>query len=266
MPYVIPGCEEGRPTAASLTTGFGFPVPAAFVTLVQAIWDEATARGLDPYDLYHDLLTRPEGSSARHPDLTPWELCPIASTGGDGEHYGYVLHAPELPYDDLPLGAFIPGPGDGVTLIGATTREAVLNLLDYYHPEESPGDAELAVIARLGWTYTWAPNDRSLAFDGKAWRRVRPVVPAGYRYVPTDDGIGVLAPVTVLSEQPALPPRDSPLEVYVAASDQALAAGLVGDALAILRTGYDRWWHQADQSTLDRLHALYDRLGRPVYL
>jgi hypothetical protein len=52
-------------------------------------------------------------------------LFPFAATGVDGGHFGYVIHAPELPATDYPVGRFEPSDHDGgAYLLGATTFEA----------------------------------------------------------------------------------------------------------------------------------------------
>jgi len=52
-----------------------------------------------------------------HPDIggdarygqTPPQLFPVAMTGVDGGHYGYVIHAPVLALSDYPIAQFEDG-------------------------------------------------------------------------------------------------------------------------------------------------------------
>ena len=40
---------------------------------------------------------------------TPFELVPVSWNGGDGLHYDWVVHAPELDLTDFPMVSFAPG-------------------------------------------------------------------------------------------------------------------------------------------------------------
>jgi hypothetical protein len=65
-------------------------------------------------------------------DLSPPELSPFAATGCDGGHFGYVIHAPELPATDYPVGRFEPSDhDDGVYLLGATIFEVAETELSF---------------------------------------------------------------------------------------------------------------------------------------
>src|SRR5579862_8573328 len=69
-----------------------------------------------------------EGPDAAYPQ-TPPELLPIATTGCDGDHYGYFVHAPELGLADYPIGNLCPMDSDGFTLQGKSTPEALERLV-----------------------------------------------------------------------------------------------------------------------------------------
>jgi hypothetical protein len=58
---------------------------------------------------------------------TPPELFPIAATGVDGGHFGYVIHAPELVASDCPIARFEPMDSGGAYLLRGrdSTFEAI---------------------------------------------------------------------------------------------------------------------------------------------
>src|SRR5215472_9582015 len=112
--------------AENLTYAFGFPVPPPFVTLLNALCEDCRSAAA-AYNRFEEVF----GSDLTDHDirdgydLSPPELFPFAATGVDGGHFGYVIHAPELPAKDYPVGRFEPSDtDDGVYLLGATTFEA----------------------------------------------------------------------------------------------------------------------------------------------
>src|SRR5262245_39375904 len=108
----------------SLTITFGFPIPVAFVTFLNALCqDSATDEAGD--QPVANVLWGLRGVEQRYP-----ELFPIAGTGVGGWHFGYVIHAPEIhaPERNLgeyPLAHFERMDGDRAYLLGASTFEAV---------------------------------------------------------------------------------------------------------------------------------------------
>ncbi len=258
----VPGCELGRPTRETLAAGFGFTPPRAFVGLVQTIWDVAEERRLDPYDVFEQILTRPAGIVGRHPDLTPAELFVFADTGSDGEHYGYVVHAPELPGEDQLVGSFEPGPGDGVLYVGRSTAEAVENAVAYWHAERPASEEALEVLARLHLRLDTSRADRVHGIRDGDWVRLVPEVPVGWRYVATSDGIGVLAPEAAFGPF-ELPPWDAPFDAWMAAARRATepAARLVVLKEAYSWQGLGEGYHELR----DELRATYLALGRPEH-
>ena len=264
------GCEAGRPTASTISLAFGFPAPPPFVELIQAIYDVAgTAEHADR--LCWDLLgLRAEGASARYEELTPPELFPIGSTGGDGVHYGYLLHAPELPADDYPLGCFLPGNSDGVLYLGCSTREAVENIVAYVH-REGPGELSKdagKVLAKLGLRIDPARSKRVRWLEGERYRRVPPrEIPPGYRHVMTRDGVGVLAPEAAFGNDPLtslgwhLPPAR-----FIDAAQRAIDLKLEGAALFYLKEGRDRAEvNREDPASLEQYRKLIDMLANTYH-
>ena len=147
-------------------------------------------------------------------DLSPPELSPFAATGCDGGHFGYVIHAPELPATDYPVGRFEPSDhDDGVYLLGKTTFEAAETMLSF----EMQWDQKFGLF-RSPFSSEWWPEVsarlRSLGiepdqpkagrnFENGSGKPITPIlIPDGWRHVPSADGVGVLAPAALFHPAP----------------------------------------------------------------
>jgi hypothetical protein len=262
--------------AENLTENFGFAVPPPLVALLNAVCEgcgsaEAACERLD------DVLGWwPAGDDRRYGG-TPPELFPIASTGVDGGHFGYVIHAPELPASDYPIGLYAPMDSDGVYLIGMTTYEAAETEIsgEMRHDQEFglfgvPFSSEWwpevrARLSRLGIEPDPAKAGRN--YDNGHGRLVTPAVPEGWRHIPSDDGIGVLAPAALFHPEPlpAMGPRPDVGSVLDAVSKHA-ADQFPATALWLLRECYWRIWPLPhDAAALGRaMIDVYHALGRPT--
>jgi hypothetical protein len=260
------GTKAGPPTRKTLSKAFGFPSPLPFVKLLQTIYDVAG----DPYHaehLYESLLgIRPEGASARYQEQTPPELFPIGGTGGDGEHYGYVIHALEIPSDDYPLGSYMPGVHDGVTYLGRSTREAVENIVAYRYgkrPKEVP-DGVRQVLSKLRMRIDPNRARRVRWVEGNQYRRVPPPrLPAGYRHVMTSDGVGVVAPAKAFGREPLVEfESPTPPARFIEAAQRALDSKADAAALFYLKEGRDHAAGDRDETYLKECRKLVALLAR----
>lgn len=268
------GCRKGRPTRKSVSRAFGFPAPKPFVELLQTIYDVAGGPE-DAENLYEELLgLRSGGAEARYQEITPPELFPIGDTGGDGEHYGYVIHAMELGADNYPMGLIVPGDGDGVLRLGDSTRDAVRNIvaLQFGKFGRKMTEGVRKVLSRLRITVDRPRARHWRETVGEAYRRAAPRIPRGYRHVMTSDGIGVLAPAKSFGKEDLVPfEGPTPPSRYLALAKAAIAAKTDGAALFYLKEGRDRstFDQKADSAALQdyrKLIALlakhYRRMGR----
>jgi len=259
----------------SLTASFGFPVPPPFVTLLNALCHdcgsaEAACERID--DALHWLLA---GDDQRYTQ-TPPELFPIAATGVDGGHFGYVIHAPELVAPDYPIARFEPMDSGGVYLLGCSTFEAVEThissaiLYEQQHGWPSALSHEWwpevsTRLHHLGIEPDPAKADRN--YDGGDGKVVVPVVPDGWRWIPGSDGIGVLAPANEF--HPAFPHsmEDRPnVGLILEAASRYATDHFPATALWLLRECYWRTWSDADDDTIALCGAMIDTyrsLGRP---
>ena len=260
-------------TRESLSSNFGFLVPPPFVVVLNALCEDC-ASGNAVYDRVDDalhwLLVR-ESIDYRY-GQTPPELFPIAQTGVDGGHFGYVIHAPELALSDYPIGRFEPMDSDGAYLLGATTFEAIETQMSFIMRCAQENDS------RFPGSFEWWPEvSRRLAQLGivpdpsKAGgndhggdsKRVLPTVPQGWRHVPSADGVGVLAPAEQFHPTFALCLEDRPSPALVL--DSALRhceEHFPATALWLLRESYWRTWPPNIEICRAMIDA-YVSLGRP---
>ena len=260
--------------AAKLSPNFGFPVPPPFVTLLNALCADCGSAKAACERLEGVLGWIPAGDDMRY-DGTPPELFPIAGTGVDGGHFGYVIHAPELPASDHPIGRFEPMDSDGVRLVGMTTFEAAETVLSF----EMQCDQEFGLL-RSPFSSAWWPEVaarlRSLSiepdlakagchYENGDGRPVTPAVPEGWRHLASADGIGVLAPAPLFHPAP-LPAveRRPDVSAVLGAALRYAADRFPATALWLLRECYWRVWPDPDSIALCRaMIDAYHALGRP---
>jgi len=261
--------------AENLTYALGFPVPPAFVTLLNALCEDCGSAAA-AYNRFEEAF----GSDLTDHDirdgydLSPPELFPFAATGVDGGHFGYVIHAPELPAADYPVGRFEPSDHDnGVNLLGATTFEAAETMLSF----RMKCDREFGLF-RSPFSSEWWPDvavrlralgmEPDLAKAGRNYENgngkpVTPVlIPDGWRHVPSADGVGVLAPAALFrpAPLPAVERRPDVSAILDAVSWHA-ADRFPATALWLLREGYFLSYGATElyRAMIDA----YQALGRP---
>jgi hypothetical protein len=264
-------------TRENLTRHFGFPVPPPFVTFLNALCEDC-ASGEAVYNRVVDSLEWllvSEYGDYRY-QQTPPELFPIAMTGVDGGHFGYVIHAPELALSDYPIARFEPMDSNGAYLLGASTFEAVETEISAnmrYAQEDdwqsSPASFDWwpevsARLARLGIVPD--PSKAGRNYDDGHGKPVMPTVPEGWRYVPSSDGAGVLAPAAQF--HPTFPhclaDRPNPTLVLDTALRHA-AEHFRATALWLLRECYWRTWPLKTEDNIGLCRAMgdaYASLGR----
>jgi hypothetical protein len=198
--------------------------------------------------------------------------------GVDGVHFGYVIHAPELPVTDYPIGIFAPMDFDhGVYLLGATTFEAAETELSFQMQSDREFEQQYGG-SRSAFSSEWWPEvaarlrglgiepDLTKAernFENGNGKPVTPIIiPEGWRHVPSADGIGVLAPAALFHPVPlpAIERRPDVSAILDAASRHA-ADHFPASALWLLREGHFLSYGAAElrRAMIDA----YQVLGRP---
>jgi hypothetical protein len=199
----------------------------------------------------------------------PRELIPFAQRAGTGRVYGWVLLAPELESDDLPCVSCDSEHDDGAAWLGDDTQQALENMLvgslrdsQEYRPED-PSPTEhpswAALCAALALRPDYARTD--ITVDAISTRSFAPEVPPGWQYVPTDDGIGVLAPTSTFASEPFVLASLDGEESTLALAQAHLRAGHPASALVVVKDGY---YDESPRRLVELQAEAFLALGRPV--
>jgi hypothetical protein len=177
----------------ALKRAYRFRVPRALAEAVVATC------GLDESDAFGFMWMFQHGRPFRsisegYADFVP-EFFTFGQPGTDGLSEGFVVYAPELVLDPLPVFEHDPVYGT-VNLIGVDFRHALVNRAawqpeqtdDFPYPDRS---AAYEAVARL---LDLPPVPMTTAPFGAPIPYV-PTVPDEYLFVPVKDTIGVLAPI-----------------------------------------------------------------------
>ncbi|TQK44126.1 hypothetical protein FBY35_5610 [Streptomyces sp. SLBN-118] len=270
---------------------FPFATPAALARLVDIAWQHATREGyyewcelLSHYGFMFDLECVPSppegwecspefGEGTRRlgvPFLAPPEFVPFGALG-DGGYVGWFVPAPELGREDHPVG-LVTGHERGAVQVGRDTRSGLEWMLSWtlyrWQTDASRWAATEArshkLLDRLARELGLHPHpDRGLIPQGS------PVfdVPAGWRHVPGDDGVGVLAATDAFSGHAPVVgcvlEDDQPLELALADASRMLDAGYPATALLGLKNAFANGpgCRFADLKPLWK--QVYRDLGRP---
>ncbi len=258
-------------THDALNERLGFPVPATFFEVGRRL--AASAAASDQVTEFFDQVCQLMlgGPELRY-TATPAELFPFGTMGVDGVHYGYVIHAPELAQSDYPVAEYCPMDSTGVALIGADTPSAFEMMLscwlerrqDRRDTPPTPVDSLAAVVrSALGIDPHEDKAEHRYDASGNALR-VSPEVPSGWRFVATEDGVGVLAPEDAFAQSAVVSGGEA--EAGVNTARALLGAGSPGSALVVLRELFWAHWSERDVALrlLEELAGAYEALGRPL--
>lgn len=268
------------PDAAALNASAGIQLPAPFLSLLRLAFQHAGLRGMLYFtDPSLGIFLGGPWQAAFVPKArrtfdiryrqTPPELVPFARLGADGVHYGFVVRTPEIPSSDYAVGELSPMDGDPVALVGKGFLEAMENLasehLDMLE-DEQPADAAIrrSTCKLLGISPSTRWAERRYTRDGDA--RPIPVTRArGYKFEPTLDGIGVLAPESAFLSH-STPEADSPAKALAAARAHMKNANH-GAALVVLKNA---WWNfsfkpEVIAKLAPPMSECYNALLRPAF-
>ena len=247
---------DGRPTRTTLSQALGFNVPSRFAEYICQLHDFAGGDPescLDAFDVSLGLF--PRGQDARY-DGTPPELFPIGKTGCDGDHYGFLLHAPELELNDLPFAHYCPMDSEGVILVGSTTEMGIASVMAWRLSYDFVGAVEKERIAKIASACKIRPQEE---------QNPAVSVPIGWRFVPSSDGIGTLAPAKLFASEPLLEfDRYKSPAPFEDAAERAIRGGHWGTALHYLREGL--WFFGVTKpfSLARRMIDVYSMMNREV--
>ncbi len=273
---------------AAIRSAYGVELDPAFIEMIRFVVNGAPSSGYElPLSFDHfsgpvsDVLTPKQKSAYFFPGAP--EFFAFASNGGGGE-LGFLGHAPELrsavprqgaARSECPLILFDLHLTPATRMVGTTFREGIARLVaDETSPHyESHGEEDseakrrssLAALAkRLELDLLLAPRPPLRSFV--------PTIPRGWRYVPTGDGVGVLAPNAQFdSVGPASDPfavaiyphEDASVRDALTRSRDARARNKAATALGIMREMIVGWVNTRLGQEIEReMASAYRALGR----
>jgi len=268
----------------------GVPVPAPLLAFVDHFIEAFDPKDLEkdllllelkigdmllPFDLDTSILAARlpvalHGRSDPSPELGyqnhPFEFFPFAWQGGDALQYGLLIHDTRLA-EDFPVGSFSPADDAGVRWLGDDTRQGLENLFsaEMARSEKHADQLRKDPGRRALWARLGIEPDRDATRLGPGARSqepIRPQVPAGWRYEPTPNGAGVLAPAECFDpDLPALPDAWD-VDAHLSQARGLLNAGLAGSALRRL---YEAFEHSIGErvGVVQVMRDAYAALDRP---
>jgi hypothetical protein len=261
--------EDRKLDRAIAERAFGFRLPDALYRVLEAAWKKEGGYGHEFEGHFHAVTGLTFGGAECRYDHTPPELFPVGYLGVDGVHYGCVIHAPENAKSDYPFAQFSPVDEEGLIWVGRNAAEGLESLvsmrLDLLEAEElTPEETEDAreKLAELQQILKIEPSSAKAGrvFDPE------PEVPAGWRYLGTDDQVGVLAPESAFS--PTDPHRFDPAwpaAIFADRANKALDKEHPATALFYAREGWWLLWSKDDRGKADLRDVFadaYRALGR----
>lgn len=258
-----------------LVQQFGFRPPDAFRSFMSILDEFGQMEGQFPGNLFLSLT-----DFVFHPaDMRHWsfpsEFLPFAHEFcASGARCGYVSHTPdEMPAEDWLVGQCrISNDGERkVTLFGLNTYEAIETMLSrkLLVDENSEGFSrrQIAALSSL-LDITPMPEKamRPYNMDGTL-QSIDPDVPTGWRYVPSSDGIGVLAPRSAFAPSAGMWSRDAKADDYETMARSFMQKGYPATALWFAREGLWRFWADGPYIVIAFSHLIriaYTKLDRPT--
>jgi hypothetical protein len=250
--YLTP--KAGVPTRANLSQALDFNVPTRFADYVRQLFefgDGDPNRCLEAFDATLGLF--PSGRNARYWG-TPPELFPVGTTGCDGDHYGFLLHAPEIDLDELPYAHYCPMDPDGVILVGSTTKQGIASVMARHLSYDFEPAEKKKIIAAVARMCSIRPEEEANPAIS---------IPSGWKFLPSSDGVGTLAPARLFAPYPAVRfDQYGPPTPFVEAAEAALHGGYPATALHYLREGLWFCWVTRPYDLARRMVDVYYQMNR----
>jgi hypothetical protein len=245
----------GRPTRETLSQALDFNPPSRFAEYVGQLYDFSKGDPrtcLDGFDATLGLF--PCGRSARYPG-TPPELFPIGRTGCDGDHYGFLLHAPELELEDLPFCHYCPMDSDGVIIVGSGTEKGIATVMAVTLSYDFVSIEEKSLITEIA---------RACNIRPQVEQNPMIPVPEGWQFLPSSDGVGTIAPASLFDSQMVVKfDQYKSADPFACAAELAIRGGYLATALHYLREGL--WFFRCKQprDLTQRMVDVYEMMNRP---
>jgi hypothetical protein len=244
-----------------------FPPPEPLVGIMLAFVDRAGGlkEGFELFDTYTNTHL---GHFFRgRYETMPIEFLPFMDTGGDGCHFGYVVHAPELHSSDYPMGHVCPGESSGIAPVGDSTLAGIENIISYAWTPELSATVDVPWLKELGIT---PGRFKVELFNPQVLRQVtRPGfdLPPDWKHEITSDGVGVVARREAFGPRPLpdLAERSTDLEFdeWLHRGDAEFEAGCAAAALWYFKELWTwHYFHPRMREIYPRLLNAYRALGK----
>lgn len=255
---------RSRRTIENLNELLGCSPPAALVSTLEKFHTYLeTTPNQELWDLVcFELIPRP----IRYYQ-TPPEVTPFANMGVDGIHLGWVDRAPELASEDFPVARVSPMDAESICEVAPSIPETFSLEMSLWAENDSPDHAQdverVRSAARTMGIDLIPEASRAMYGPNGKGRPISVSVPAGYRFVPAIDNIGVLAPAEsfqLKEESDLIETAQWPIEnVSRLAAD--LEQRFPGTALFHYKC---LWWRMAPKELwADGMKRAYLALDRP---
>jgi hypothetical protein len=191
------------------------------------------------------------------------------------------VHAPELNAEDYPVCHFCPMDHVGVLISGPNTYHGLVAAIATWgkpqmrlklkRRQENYVRSTRRVLKAKWDCPLFILGYRRAAFKA-ALRKERHrtidvasvvAVPPDWTFLPSSDGVGVLAPSRLFGPPPKAINPYGPVEPFIRAADAAIKKGHLATALYYLREGYWFRSHENPIPLAERLRDIYTQLGRP---
>lgn len=243
----------------------------AYPTEPAARASEACGAILHLADFDPTLFGEGGGGELNYPNH-PFEVVPFAWNGTSGLSYGWAVLDEHQDPEDYSCVSFahVDYP-PAACWLGDTTREALENLMvgsqrfferygeDDGQPSPMTEPEWAALCSAVGLTPRLDRDD--ITAGGRSKRTIAPRVPTGYRFEPSPDGTGVLAPAAAFGSAPVVIDPKWYEDEHIAVAREHLAAGRPAAALLVLKAT------RAESSewvpTVEAMHEVYLALERP---
>jgi hypothetical protein len=248
-----------------LSAELGVRAPDAYVALHRLAFEGSDNR-IQRHEYFLSLLGFHFASAYADYGADPPEMLVLGATGVDGIQLGFVVHTPELRLPDYRV-VIIDLSTRDPEVLGESTVEAMSHLAR--GTIHSVGELSIEQEERL----SELRRAFGTAFPGrrrpKNSLRPKPSLPAGYCFLPTTDGIGVVAPRDAFSRR--IPKKSSEsgwgeCGPALPLARQALRAGAPASALVLCK---DALFDDMDAPEVGEVRACcvqaYEQLGRPLH-
>jgi hypothetical protein len=281
-----------------LTKHFGFRIPEAFAHFIKHALDENTKEDFFDYwsffNYYHFFDFNMPVKIEYDWDKAAWTYTPnetyesyydyglppeLQMFGSiDSLRFAYIVHDPSLQYLDWPVGK-VAEMDLGVIKYGDNTREGLESLISFAkHKYKKFGQENESYAIEANEKFKLmekvfgldpsrvVPEEQSQTYDaGERILRPVPVVPEGWHFEPSPDGIGVLAPAAMFA--PDKPEELGDLEDTKEVK-KLIRKGYYATALLVLRAHLWKNWHGNDpfnEKCALLLQDVYMKMDRPAF-